>query len=60
MTEQEKEIIDLTVKLWNAYTKLPVIHAADGEETCRDIHNIQNRVLARAAWRELESGGKKV
>lgn len=51
LTEQEKEILDMTAKLWNAMLALPDKHPHESEEHMRDIHNIQNRVLARVAKR---------
>jgi hypothetical protein len=48
MTDQEKMIVGLLGTLWNMIVELPVIHPSDNEETSRDIHNIQNRIMARA------------
>lgn len=36
----------------NAMFALPAVHPADNEETARDIHNLQNRLLARLAYPE--------
>lgn len=32
------------------YFKLPVVHPSDREEAVRDVHNLQNRLLARVAY----------
>lgn len=39
--------LKLSAELWNEFLKLEVIHPDDIPETRRDIHNIQNRLLAR-------------
>ena len=51
MTEEEKRILALTAELWNALIALPAPHGFDGPEHMRDIHDIQNRLLARVARR---------
>lgn len=51
MTEEEKRILALTAELWNALISLPAPHGFDGAEHMRDIHDIQNRLLARVARR---------
>lgn len=56
MTDQERRIIEMTVELWNALLDLPKEHDADNLEDMRDIHDIQNRVLARATRRTLNGG----
>lgn len=45
------------LKAWEAIAEaanlllaLPAIHPADRDETARDIHDLQNRLLARCAW----------
>lgn len=47
LTEKELQVIDLTVKLWNAILELDVLHPMENQEHCRDIHNIQNRLQSR-------------
>lgn len=47
LTEQEQEVIDLSVKLWNEFLKLPIQHMDDNNEMRRDIHDIQNRIFSR-------------
>lgn len=54
LTQQEKEALDLTNELWEKIIKLPVLHDMDNQETCRDIHNIQNRLLARSAMVKIK------
>ena len=51
MTEAEKRLLQMTADLWNAFLDLPDRHPSDAEETQRDIHNIQNRIMARCAVR---------
>lgn len=51
----ELELLEKTKELWNLYRCLPEIHAADTAETARDIHNIQNRIAARAIFRNINS-----
>lgn len=51
MSDAEKEIIALTALLWNKFLALPHRHPSDAEEMQRDIHAIQNRVMARVAVR---------
>lgn len=54
LTEQEKAVLAMTAELWNELIKLPAPHGHDGAEHMRDIHDIQNRILARSARRELD------
>jgi len=51
MTDEEKRIFALTAELWNALIALPAPHRFDNAEHMRDIHDIQNRLLARVAQR---------
>lgn len=51
MTDEEKRILALTAELWNALVALPAPHGFDNAEHMRDIHDIQNRLLARVARR---------
>lgn len=55
LTEQEKQILGLTADLWNELIKLPAPHGFDNAEHMRDIHDIQNRIMARSAHRELDN-----
>lgn len=54
LTEAERKILDMTAELWNELIKLPAPHGFDNAEHMRDIHDIQNRILARSARRELD------
>jgi hypothetical protein len=51
LTDEEREILELTAALWNRIKSLPVLHVADISETARDIHDIQNRIAARPVIR---------
>lgn len=51
LTEQEKEILSKTADIWNSFLELPDFHPSDRQEMARDIHNIQNRIMARLAQR---------
>lgn len=51
LTEQEKIVLATTASLWNQLNALPPPHRHDREEHMRDIHNIQNRIMARLAVR---------
>jgi len=51
LTEQEQELILLTATLWNKFCELPNRHPSDAVEMARDIHDIQHRIMARAAVR---------
>lgn len=45
MDEDIKNLLDMTVKLWNEYLQLPEEHAADRADFCNGIHQLQ-RILA--------------
>ncbi len=50
LTEKEVKAMDLTSALWNALLEIEkehILHPDDIHEHRRDIHNIQNRILAR-------------
>jgi len=51
LTGADFEAIDLSATLIKALRALPVLHPLDLEESVRDIHNLQNRIMARAAQR---------
>ncbi|GEM_PF-5709516 len=53
LTTAETDVLDMSSELWNAIVHLSDHHPADLAETARDIHNIQNRVMARVARRNL-------
>lgn len=52
MTPEEKEVIDLSARLWNALIALPDPHEWDNQEHMHDIHNIQARIMARSTRRD--------
>lgn len=52
LTVEEQDVLRKTGDLMMALSRLPVLHSADVAETVRDIHNIQNRILARAAYKK--------
>lgn len=47
LTDGEKHALELTAALYNVMARFPKLHPADMDETVRDIHNIQNRIMAR-------------
>lgn len=47
----EQECLELSGRLMGCFATLPVLHPKDLAEMERDIHDIQNRILARAAYR---------
>jgi len=51
LTGQELEILRLTAEIYNLASKLPRQHPSDMEELAREIHSIQNRVMARLSAR---------
>lgn len=58
LTKEEISILDLTRLLWNAIVALPAQHSSDIQDTCHDIHNIQNRIMARPFVRVQEKNIK--
>lgn len=50
MTREEEHAWLALADAANAMFRLPVLHSADNDETVRDVHNLQNRLLARAAY----------
>lgn len=53
LNERENKVLDLTAQLWNAILELEELHPHDNSEHMRDIHNIQNRILARSYYEKL-------
>lgn len=51
LTDEEREILEMTAILWNRIKALPVLHVADIAESARDFHDIQNRIAARPVIR---------
>lgn len=52
LTDEEKAVLEKSAELWNAIIALTPMHASDNPEHMRDLHNIQNRLLARATKRD--------
>lgn len=62
LTEKEAKALDLTRQLWNALLEIEKehsMHPDDIHEHKRDIHNIQNRILARNSIVEIERNFNK-
>lgn len=51
LTNDEQRVLQLSGKLADELDALPVLHESDMSENIRDIHNIQNRIMARAELR---------
>lgn len=51
ITPEERAVLDLSAQLWNALLELPGTHPQEIAEHVADVHNIQNRVMARVARR---------
>lgn len=58
MTDQEESALAITAELYKALLALPIEHSHDMQEHVRDIHNIQNRILARPAYREHKNANQ--
>lgn len=56
LTAGEREALNLTTSLWAALIDLPIEHAEDVGDFRRMIHDIQARILARPARRDLHAG----
>lgn len=55
MTEREQFIAGLLAGVWNEFLKLPVEHPMEQQEFCSAIHACQDKVLARAGRRAINS-----
>lgn len=56
LTEQEVEVLDKLIIVWNAFVALPVEHP-DGQRDFRDsFHDLQRQILARPVIRALKDG----
>lgn len=58
MTSEEVDIWLALGKVAGALLKLPILHPNEQIETVQNIHNLQNRLLARAGLRTLGWGQK--
>ena len=54
MTEEERDVLELTVELTNTFSALPVEHPSDQEEFTHAIHRIQDMILSRPARRDMK------
>lgn len=62
ITDEELKALERIGDAFNRIMALPEIHPADKGEFIRDIHDIQNRILARVglrAMREREEEDKE-
>ncbi len=53
MTDDECEVIDFTVELWNKILELPKMNGSELKELENAIHNIQSRIMSRPVRREI-------
>ena len=51
LNEKEERALEITANLWACLNDLEELHPSDIVEACRDIHNIQNRIMARPIQR---------
>lgn len=59
MTELEKEILQMSVDLWNRIQDLPIIHKSDNLEISKSIHDIQARIMSRGVRMQMNEANKK-
>lgn len=48
-TDQERDLLELTAKLWNGFLLLPVLHADDTPEFRHKLHDLQRIILSRSS-----------
>ena len=53
MTEQEKKLLNMTGKLANGFSELPVEHVSDLNEFVHHIHILQRMILCRPTRRKM-------
>lgn len=51
MTKEEREVVLLLARAWDAFMMLPEDHPMDKQEMCTIIHRAQEKVLARSGRR---------
>lgn len=51
MTKEEKEVIAISVELWNAFLRMEKYHPDDVKDVRFHIHAIQNIVMSRETVR---------
>ena len=47
LTQEEKEILELTAELWNKFLQLPIYHLMEQSEMKYKIHDIQRMIISR-------------
>jgi hypothetical protein len=52
MTEEERALLDLTVKFTNQFRQLPEHHPSDIDEMVLHVHALQHLVMKRLAIRQ--------
>lgn len=55
VTDREAFVVGLLAGLWNEYLKLPEEHPTERQEFCLAIHACQDKVLARAGRRAINT-----
>lgn len=53
LTEKEIQVFEQTADLWNSFGNLPVLHPDDLNDFKFHLHGIQNIILSRSAFREI-------
>lgn len=51
LTQEEKEILELTAELWNRFLALPINHPMEADEMAIKIHDIQRMIMSRPGFR---------
>lgn len=59
ITPTECDIITKLGEIWNRYLELPEEHPMGRQEFCSAIHQLQDKVAARSAYREINRGSVK-
>lgn len=60
ITEQEKQVVDLLAEVWNTFLKINDLCRQEEEEFCYMIHQCQNAIAARSAYREMRCNSYKL
>lgn len=58
VTDKEKEVMEITVKLWNEFMQLEEFHPDDINDFRFHLHSLQNIILMRSAYRELKQSNE--
>lgn len=51
LTQEEKEILELTAELWNRFLALPINHPMEANGIAMKIHDIQRMIISRPGFR---------